>query len=136
MNLTLTRKSFTPEGIFGTLQDESGKVIAVTLEHSYSSLPKLAAGIYKCVLGKHTLKKRSFPFDAYQVMDVPAFQGVAVTGILIHFGNYNEDSEGCILVGSYVSPDGKYICQSMKAFQSLMAIQKGAESFMLKVESA
>ena len=142
MNLTLTRTQTRSDGIFGTLTDEQGQEIAVTLEHAYpqsdgSYLPKVVAGIYTCVL--HPPNR--LPYVTYMLENVPDFMGQPVSGILIHKGNYNNDSVGCILVGTSIKAPAipsmdQIISQSQAAFQKLMALQSGLNSFTLTIKES
>lgn len=131
MNCTLTRTAFKLYGIFGDLRDESGKLLAITLEHAYSDgaafVPKLAPGKYECV--KHSPHR--LPYETIMVTNVPDFQGSPVSGILIHIGNYNGDSEGCILLG--LSAGTGCILESRHAFESFMELQKDSDKFTLTV---
>ena len=126
MTLTLTRTDFTPDGIFGELVDDKGKLSLVTLEHSYDNETKLPDGTYTCLKGIHKLHD-NVPFEAYEVMNVPGH-----TGILLHVGNYNKDSNGCILLG--MERDGIMIKHSMIAFSKFMGLLEKEESFTLIVK--
>ena len=58
-------------------------------------------------------------------------------GILFHVGNYNEDSEGCILLGTgfgNTSSKGKMITASKQAFKQFMEMLKETDLFTLIVE--
>src|SRR5689334_19296677 len=98
MDLILVRKKIGADGVFGELlnarNDES---LFVTLEHAYPSedgfWAKIPKGEYLCKRGVHQLHS-SQPFTTFEVMDVPNRYG-----ILIHWGNWNSDSNGCILLG-------------------------------------
>lgn len=131
MNLKLTRNKSSLYGVFGDLRDESGKIIAVTLEHAYLDgavyAPKLAAGTYTVL--RHP--PRRLPYETFEVQNVPDFQGNRVDGILIHRGNFNNDSEGCILLGHDIGP--ACILESGVAFQEFMDLQKDLNSFTLTV---
>jgi len=116
---TLKRTDFTPDGIFGTFTFEGETNPSfVTLEHAYVNetdgtyQPKLPAGQYKCVLGKHEL--HSGPVTTFEVMDVPGHSGI----LCCHVGNYNDDSEGCVLVG--IERVGNMINNSKLAFHLFM----------------
>ena len=133
MDLVLTRKANTEKGIFGTLtgKSESGELILQTLEHAYSDYSgnwgaKLTRGVYTCQRGTHALKD-GVPFETFEVMNVPGH-----TGILIHKGNYNNDSEGCILVG--MSSGENMVSNSAVAFHDFLAAQEGCDTFQLTVE--
>lgn len=129
MRLTLTRKEFRADGIFSELSDESGKVIAHTLEHSYSNKPKLNDGEHNCVRGMHNL--HSGPIETFEILGVPCH-----SGILFHVGNYNKDSDGCVLLGVSVSKfkDGQMITASKAKFAEFMNMLKGIDKFKLVVK--
>lgn len=125
MNLTLKRKDFVLYGIFGELFDEKDERVAVTLEHSYNKLPKLFPGKYLCKRGFHTLA--SHPnFETFEVMGVPGHDG-----ILFHRGNVNNDSDGCILLGTNFGTC--CILDSREAFDNFMKMQEGLDEFYLTV---
>lgn len=134
MNLKLTRTSYDPDGIFGILFDENNQQVAVTLEHSFNSEPKIPLGVYTCKRGQHQLEGMASPFTTFQVMNVPNH-----TNILIHMGNYNKDSDGCVLVGRGVAPNPdapseNMITSSLNTFNKLMDLQKDVDQFTLTVE--
>lgn len=138
MNLTLDRCMFEKDGIFGVLRDESDNVIAVALEHAYPKdsrfLPKLPDGTYTCKRGMHRLHGMTNAFETFEICGVPGH-----TNILFHWGNYNKDSEGCVLLGRRVvqnpdSPKEQMITSSKNTFLKFMDIQKGINQFTLIVE--
>jgi len=136
MNLLLTRTDFREDGIFGQLSNESGQQVAVTLEHAYDSqngdgsyVPKTPAGTYNCVRGQHQLANMRAPFTTFEVTKVPGH-----TNILLHVGNYNNDSEGCILLGRAYGGEPRMLEQSRMAFESFMALQDGINSFTLTIK--
>jgi len=137
MDLKLVRDKFRQDGIFGTLFDSSGRKIAVTLEHAYVDLtgwsPKVPEGQYLCIRGQHQLASMTQPFETFMILNVPGH-----TGILFHSGNYNCDSDGCILVGTDVtSIDGALaISSSRLAFLEFMDLQTGVDNFSLSVSSS
>lgn len=134
MILTLTRDKFVLYGILGKLSDGSG-FECETLEHAYQApsagtpvfLPKLASGTYKVV--RHAPNR--LHYETFMVLGVPPFLGAPVDGILIHRGNVNGDSEGCILVG--LERGTGCIMESEKAFDKLKALLDGQDSFTLVV---
>lgn len=134
MNLALTRKEFKKTGVYGELRDEHDALIAVTLEHVYQVnglwTPKVAPGTYNCV--RHAPNK--LPYETFMLENVPDFQGKPVSGILLHCGNYNKDSEGCILVGLSVVSD--MIAHSRAAFATLMHLQQGLDHFKLTINNS
>lgn len=136
MDLTLDRKQFREDGIFGELLDHNGIFLCVTLEHSYPCekgfMPKLPPGEYDCI--RHA--PNHLPYETFMIADVPDFLGVPVTGILFHILNFNKESDGCVGVGEQIghqSNGGLMIMASAKAFAALMGVQKGVDKFKLKV---
>ena len=87
-----------------TLEDEARdkKVMGET---------RIPEGTYKVTLRKvgehHQMYSHKFP-DIHKgmlhIVDVPNF-----THILIHIGNYEKDTAGCLLIGSYVNSNNKSI---------------------------
>jgi hypothetical protein len=68
----------------------------------------------------------------FEVEDVPDFMGQPVDGILIHIGNYNQDSIGCILLGE--AQTDNMITNSKEAFTQFMSTLEGIDSFQLIVK--
>lgn len=134
MDLKLSRTDFIQAGIFGVMTDTNEKQIGVTLEHSYpgsnlpiSYIPKIPPGVYTCVRGIHQLVGMSTPFETFEITNVPGH-----TNILIHVGNTNVDSSGCVLLGT--SRSGNMILESRLAFGAFMQMQAGVNAFALIVE--
>ena len=134
MNFKLTRTKSALYGIIGTMTSEDGAHSFVTLEHAYACampnviyVPKVAPGTYTCV--RHAPNR--LPYWTFMLEGVPPFQGAAVTGILIHIGNYTNDSIGCILLG--LKEGTGMIEDSKDAFEAFMALQDGIDSFQLTV---
>ena len=127
--MRLLRSEFRDDGIIGTLYNEQGDQLAVTLEHAYDGQPKLPAGHYLCKRGKHQLK-HSDPFETFEVTGVTGH-----TGILFHTGNWNKDSDGCILLGRTVtgSTEGWMITNSHLTFAYFMHDLVGVDAFLLTV---
>jgi hypothetical protein len=134
MTFTLKRSRSGPTGIFGTLKGNG--IQFSTLEHGFESYddppgepkyaPIIPPGLYECVLGMHQLKDLADPFLTYEVTGVPGH-----SGILFHVGNYNADSEGCVLLG--LSADENMIYGSRRAFEKFMELLDGEDSFTLVV---
>lgn len=130
MDLILQRLEYKEDGIISELKDESGKHIAYTLEHSYDSKPKLNNGTHACVRGIHRLHD-GIPFETFEITGVPGH-----TGILIHAGNFNADSDGCCLIGaSYTtSNQGTMVTASKATFAHFMNMMNGVDQFNLSVQ--
>lgn len=138
MNLILRRVSATKDGIISELMDEKFNFVALCLEHAYPNTEdgtfhaKIPIGEYKCVRGNHRLHEEDKEFETFEVTKIADH-----SGILFHVGNYNKDSDGCILVGEGFGAKldgGKMIVKSKEAFKKLMDLQKECDSFDLKVE--
>ncbi len=136
MNLILSRAQSRAEGIFGEILDEGDKFIFVTLEHAYPMdtgfsgarfSPKVPVGTYTCRRGKHRLASMKEDFETFEVLEVPGH-----TGVLFHCGNTNQDSQGCILLGTVMVRDT--ILNSRVAFSKFMELQLGVDEFMLLIK--
>ena len=128
MKLFLNRTECNPNGIFSTLSDEDGHILFYTLEHSYQKpdgtyKPKIYDGTFTCKRGFFPKHKETF-----EVTNVKGH-----FAILFHVGNYNKDSEGCILVGKIRSGDA--VLSSRQAFKEFMALTAGLDQFELVVET-
>jgi len=152
MNLHLQRRpdGIRPDGIFSNVIGENGP-IGVGLEHAYPVVdgrgeaagegqagtyaPKLPAGTYECVRSMHRLHGMDHDFETFEITGVPGHSGV-----LFHWGNWNEDSEGCVLLGEAIAlgeHNGAHVemvTNSRAAFARFMALQEGVERFVLTVE--
>ena len=128
MNMSLVRGRFDEDGIYGQLLDSNGSWVVFTIEHSYNLTPKLPDGIYSCVRGIHVLDHHPEGFETFQIIGVPGHEG-----ILIHRGNTQDDSDGCVLIGT--SMGDKCILNSENAYLKLMALQVTFNSFTLTVSS-
>lgn len=129
----LNRRQYRSDGIFSDLLDATGNKVAVTLEHAYLSEfgydPKIPSGTYLCVRGTHALKN-GVPFETFEVTGVAGH-----TGILFHCGNFDNDSEGCVLVGDAIAETGSVerITNSRDTFDKLKTLWNGLSSFHLTV---
>ena len=134
MTLVLTRNKFQEDGIFSTLTDEHGTVIARTLEHSYNNKPKMSSGSYGCKRGAHRLHNMTHDFETFEIEGVKGHDN-----ILFHVGNYNADSEGCVLLGEKVvkacnqANSTMMVTNSKATFAKFMALLDGVDSFTLIV---
>jgi len=130
--MKLTRKEFREDGIFGELLNDRRDLLAVTLEHSYpfgdGYAAKVPPGEYKCV-------RRFSPHLGYEVFEITGVPDH--DNILIHVGNYNDESDGCVLLGTQIGNKlngGKMVMSSRVAFNSFMKSLDGIDEFLLTVE--
>lgn len=135
MTLILKRLEKREDGILSSLSKD-GEQIAVCLEHAYDSGlgngsydAKLKSGRYKCVRGLHRLGPKKSQFETFEITGVPGH-----TGILFHVGNYNKDSDGCVLLGDNYGGDPRMIYNSRLTFQLFMDALIGANEINLMVE--
>lgn len=87
----LIRVIVANQAILGIWKEPAGLEICRTLENPFRKTTKdsaIPAGIYKCV------KDNTGKFQFYKVLNVPNRSNIE-----IHQGNYESDTEGCILVG-------------------------------------
>lgn len=135
MNLRVNRTQTRADGIFGELFDENNKVIAYTLEHAYlqpdgTYASKTPNGTYTCVKGQHQLHSMTHPFTTYEITGVTGH-----SNILFHMGNWNNDSDGCFLLGEAIVPSskGQMVTNSKNVFSEFMTLQNDVDSFQLVV---
>ena len=112
MELKLVRKTFTDNSTIGDLYVDD-KFQCYTLEDKVRTIKKfgetaIPVGKYKVIINQSTRFKRLMPL----ILDVKGF-----TGIRIHSGNTDKDTEGCILVGTEYHSD--FIGNSRHAFSVL-----------------
>ena len=135
MNMTLSRTDYLETGIFGKLDSDDESLSLFSLEHSYPQgdpgsetyVPKIPAGTYTCQRGTHQLQGMIVPFETFEIMNVPNH-----TNCLIHVGNTQQDSSGCVLVGLFRSGNDS-IMQSRTGFKLFMDLQDGINEFILTV---
>lgn len=134
MDLILTRKQSRSDGIFSQLTDINGNFVCETLEHAYRDqdgyFAKLPVGLFHCVRGKHELHRMTHKFETFEITGVPGH-----SDILFHWGNFNQDSSGCVLVGTLMANDSglQMVSHSVETFRRFMDIQDGVDSFQLTV---
>lgn len=131
MDLKLVRGRTNLYGVFGQLLDSANNVIAVTLEHAYLEndeyVTKLSEGTYICT----RYDSPRLGHEVFAIPRAPDFYGAKVSYIEFHMGNYNKDSQGCILLGSQFGAG--CILDSKIAFEKFMALQTGCDFFQLEV---
>lgn len=131
MDLVLTRIWCNRSGIFSYLTADGIK-IAATLEHAYYDesydlwRPKIPNGEYKCIRGMHQLAGMTAPFETFEIANVPGH-----SKILFHVGNFNKDSEGCVLLGENIQAN--MVTNSRESFEKFMKLQSDIDSFQLLV---
>lgn len=111
--LFLNRIISNKYGTFGKL-DFDGLMFS-TLE---PRLPAIPEGSYLVTFTYSPRFSEKIPYKEYNGL-VPLVNGVSCyEGIRIHVGNYVQDTQGCILVGTY--KDDKMIYESRKAYRDIM----------------
>jgi len=121
LDLTLTRFAMTPTCTVGTISSRS-EVLCFTLEDADRlelHLPKLPG---KTAIPHGTYAVRMTPSARFgritpQLIDVPGF-----TGVRIHPGNSEKDTEGCILPGRGADLFLGMVRDSAKAYQELFSM--------------
>lgn len=109
--IQVTRNIFTNKSTIGDLFFD-GAFVCSTLEDTIRNIKvakqtAIPAGDYKIELRHSNKFDRIMPF----LLDVPYFDGV-----MIHWGNDAENTDGCILVGSKEPLKEDWISSSRKAF--------------------
>ena len=122
MKMTLVREVFTDKSTIGRLFINKDEFFCHTLEDKVRDLKAdgsgkvkgataIPAGTYEVILNFSERFKRALPL----LLSVPFFEGVR-----IHPGNTDEDTDGCILVGTLAGPDAVY--KSREAFSLLFIL--------------
>lgn len=127
IKLSLQRVVNTPDGMFGVLLDEHFPV-CVTLENPWlenqTFVSCIPAGNYKC---------KPFSSDQHgETWEVTKVKGRSA--ILFHVGNTEDETEGCILLGTaFGALDVPAVLNSKNAFELFTAIVDGESEFMLTI---
>jgi hypothetical protein len=132
MNISLERSHIGSDGAFGRFFDVNDRHVCFTLEHAYLN----ADGTYSVKLppGKYTCKRRMSPhfkYELFQILGVPGHDFIE-----IHKGNFNNDSDGCVLLGENVKPQFNgdlMLINSAVAFDAFMDLQHDVDEFELTV---
>jgi len=116
-------------GTFGVLTINS-RVFCVTLEPpdnlNKTSISSIPAGQYDCM----RYSSDRYP-DTFQVMNVPDRYK-----ILFHAGNFNEDTEGCILLARKfgILRAARAVLNSGETFKQFMEIMLKEDKFQLTIK--
>ncbi len=113
-NITLTRISQSNEGTFGMMDDEDGNQLCVTIEPPPDiQHPCIPAGIYDCIPHNGERWKH-----VWEITNVPGR-----SSILIHAGNTDADTRGCVVVGTKVGElnGNQAVLESLNALNKLRA---------------
>jgi hypothetical protein len=116
-DVTLTRTVYTPTGTLGVIHDET-QAYCLTLEDPWNQNKKniscIPTGLYRVVPHSGTRFK-----NVWKLLDVPGR-----ADILIHAGNTQANTEGCILLGTSFVPDGAHIAWSQIAIDAMRGYWK------------
>ena len=129
MKLNLKRNSHLDNATLGQLTIEDVVTDAIyTLENPLRETDKdnrIPSGVYQCVPYSGTKYK-----DVYHVKDVPNR-----SSILIHWGNTEKDTLGCILLGNKIGKIGDMpaVLESKRCFERFRSLI-GKNEFTLVVE--
>jgi hypothetical protein len=134
MDLTLIRYDVSPQRTIGLLLVDHN-FECYTLEDTVRTGPKIPGntaipeGVYKVVISLSNRFKRLMP----EVLAVPGF-----TGIRIHSGNTDADTEGCPLLGAQRGSNSVALSRLAfaKFFEKLTAARDRQEPCQLTVTSA
>lgn len=125
----IIRIAFLSDGTFGVFLDDDVP-FAVTLELPWRNntpfISCIPAGHYMCKRVKSDKFKETF-----EVQKVPGRDKIR-----FHWGNLDDDTEGCILTGEMFEPLGESnaIRSSIHAFREFMARTEGLNVFALTIE--
>lgn len=126
--IIVTRRIYTDTSTVGDLILD-GSVFCQTLEDTCRrfKIPKVTAippGEYPLVIDWSPKYQRFMP----RIMEVPGYKGV-----LIHWGNYPKDSDGCILVGHYNESIPNMVTSSRKTFDILFDRLNGRKDMTISI---
>lgn len=129
--ITLIRVSYHHDGTFGVLLDENVP-FALTVEREWLNNVRDIS----CIpVGKYICRRvRSPKFgDTFEVTDVPDR-----THILFHWGNIEDDTEGCIVVAEQFESLGEKVAvlSSKKGYSEFKKRTKDVDAFILEIKDA
>lgn len=115
------RFCFTLEDVYrGLRQDMDLGTIKRIKQAGVTAIP---TGTYKVKLTMSNRFKKVLP----EILNVPGYSGVR-----IHAGNTDADTEGCILVGN-TNPSKDFVGGSQDAIRSLLAILQGQDNISIQI---
>jgi len=110
MKLTLARNKTSAGRTFGRLLDENGKFICYVLEDQVREVPGRPVAEWKVhgktaiPFGEYRITLENSPRFGPSTLTVNAVPGF--TGVRMHAGNTEADTEGCPLLGMQVNDSG------------------------------
>ena len=140
--LTLVRGKPTPDGTFGTMSVPFLPFLLYTCEDDW----KDNAPNVSCIPeGEYTLRRTVYHKHGYETFEVMGIPGRS--RILIHPGNTEEDTAGCILIGMrrgtlHVAKDEdtgatnvekRAVVESQEAFRRFMRAMQGTDHATLRI---
>lgn len=112
-----------PAIVLYTLEDQVREIVGLPVEQwKVAKRTAIPAGRYKVEMTYSNRFQRMLP----QVQDVPGF-----TGVRIHSGNTQYDTEGCLLAG--LSHTGDTVYNSRLAVQLLIPVIETSEESWLEI---
>ena len=135
--LTLLRFHSSPTDTLGLLRLD-GQFLAFTLEDEYRAVKvmsetRIPEGTYTIELYDSPSHSKRYGHKMLHLKDVPGF-----TGILIHKGNSEVDTAGCLLVGNHCqyNPFGSSrITESTLAYDRIYPIIAALTPIQIQVQS-
>lgn len=140
MELKVVRFETSPDETFGRFLIDD-KLKCLTLEDTYRKIKikgetRIQAGRYKVELYHSPSFSPKYGHKMLHVMNVPNFEG-----ILIHCGNTNIDTHGCLLVGKKIGVlnHKRAVLDSKNAYKEIYpiiseAILRGEEVFITYID--
>lgn len=135
VDLELVRFAIVLKGAFGVLLVDGAPCGPITLERTYPVDPTLPWGEQRLLIPSSPRPYRClrtiFHRGGYETFEVTGVEGHS--RLLFHYGNTEEDSDGCILVGLRYSPFAPGILDSRRGHELFMSILHGQGAFDLTV---
>lgn len=137
MNFLLTRDVIESEFTLGTLSyketstaligytcEDRDRLLEIYPDRKIKGTSAIPRGTYKLTVSYSNRFKKNM----VELLNVPGFSGIRV-----HGGNTNEDTEGCILLGEVRTSEGVAKCKALNLFfvSLIQAIaETGEDSYM------